>query len=446
MPAAPTADRLPPMTVVYGTDLSELSAAGARAAAALADRLGTELHLVHVLEAEGEDAGRREESARARLAAAADALRDGRPGVEIRERVLHGPAYDAIADFAEEREAELVMVSSRGRSSSPIFRLGGTSERLPLVCDRPVLVHRGGDAFERWASGDRPLRVLLGLDDSTASEGAIALVRRLREAGPCNVVVGRVYSVPEERERYGFHGVASWVEPDLEVERLLERDLRERLPELPGSGSLEYRTALGIGRQGDHLLHLAELEASDLVVLGSHQESGWGRLTSVAAVLLRFGDMAVATVPAAAGARDEAEAPDPLPVVRRVLAATDLSPFGDRAVRHAYGLVAGRPGAEVVLLHVVAERPDEAEERRLVAHLRERVPKAAHGVATRTRVLHGEDAAAEICAAGERLGADVVCIASHGRGGIVRAVLGSVAEAVVRGSRKPVLVVRPPDR
>lgn len=434
------------MTIVCGTDFSELAGAGARAAAAIARRLGTDLHLVHAVEPDGEEASRRTASARSRLAEAAAALREHQPGVEVRESTLDGPAYEAVSDFASEHDAELVVVASRGRSSSPIFRLGGTSERLPLVCDRPVLVHRGGVAFERWAAGDRPLRVLLALDDSTASEGAVRLVRRLREAGPCDVVVGRVYSVPEERERFGFEGFASWVEPDSDVERLLERDLRERLPELPGSGSLEYRAALGIGRRGDHLLHLAELEASDLVVLGSHQESGWGRLTSVAAVLLRFGDMAVATVPATAGAQGEDEAPGRLPAVRRVIAATDLSPFGDRAVRHAYGLVTGRPGAEVVLLHVAEEPPDEEEERRLVAHLRERVPKAARGVATRTTVLAGDDAAAEICAAGERLGADVVCIASHGRGGIARAVLGSVAEAVVRSSRKPVLVVRPPER
>ena len=368
--------------------------------------------------------------------------------------VLDGPAYEAVAEHASRRDAELVVVASQGRSSSPIFRLGGTSERLPLVCDRPVLVHRGGAAFESWAAGERPLRVLLGLDESAAAEGAIRLVRRLREAGPCDVVVGRVYSVPEARERYGLHGLASWVEPDPELERLIERDLRRRLPELPGAGSLEHRATLGIGRQGDPLLHLAELQRADLVVLGSHQETGWGRLTSVAAVLLRFGRMAVATVPAAARGGDEAEdegrtgsgAPAELPVVRRVLAATDFSPFGDRAIRHAYGLVAGRPDAEVVLLHVAEEPPDGDEEVELAARLRDRVPPAARSVVTHTLIRHGDDAAAEIRAAGERVGADAVCITSHGRGGVVRAVLGSVAESVVRGSRIPVLVVRPAER
>src|SRR5262249_14208631 len=41
------------------------------------------------------------------------------------------------------------------------------------------------------------------------------------------------------------------------------------------------------------------------------------------------------------------------------------------------------------------------------------------------------------------LEADLVVLATHGRRGLVRAVLGSVAEKVVRGSPCPVLVVRP---
>jgi len=39
--------------------------------------------------------------------------------------------------------------------------------------------------------------------------------------------------------------------------------------------------------------------------------------------------------------------------------------------------------------------------------------------------------------------ADLVVVGSHGRRGLARAVLGSVAEAIVRGSSVPVVVVRP---
>ena len=48
-----------------------------------------------------------------------------------------------------------------------------------------------------------------------------------------------------------------------------------------------------------------------------------------------------------------------------------------------------------------------------------------------------------IVAAERSLGADLVVMATHGRRGLARIVLGSVAERVVRGSSVPVLTVRP---
>lgn len=432
------------MSIVYGTDFSDLSTAGARGAAALARRFGVDLHLVHALEpGDGEEPEEeRDTRVRERLAAAAEELRERQHGLEVHTGVVHGPAYEALPEYADAHDANLLAVSSQGRSSSTLFRVGGASERLALAAERPVLVLREAEPFERWATGDRPLRVVLGVDESAASEGAIRFVRTLRQAGPCDVIAARVYFVPEERRRYGFHGVASWVDPDPELERLLVRDLRERLPELPGEGTLEHRVALGIGRQGDDLLHLAELEQADLVVVGSHQRGGLGRLTSVSSVLLHFGRMAVASIPAVAG---EETAPLGLPEMRRVAAATDLSPFANHAVRHAYALVAGREGAEVFLLHVAGKEPPSAEERTaLAARLRELVPQETSGIPTRTEILRGEDVAATVCAATERLGADALVIASHGETGVVRAVLGSVAREIVHGSRKPVLVVRPP--
>jgi nucleotide-binding universal stress UspA family protein len=50
----------------------------------------------------------------------------------------------------------------------------------------------------------------------------------------------------------------------------------------------------------------------------------------------------------------------------------------------------------------------------------------------------------EILAAAEQMDADAIVLASHGRGGVKRTVLGSVANAVARTSPRPVLVVHPP--
>ena len=51
----------------------------------------------------------------------------------------------------------------------------------------------------------------------------------------------------------------------------------------------------------------------------------------------------------------------------------------------------------------------------------------------------------EICAAADELGVDLIVIGTHGRGGLSHALLGSVAEKVVRKAPCPVLTVQPAD-
>jgi len=46
-----------------------------------------------------------------------------------------------------------------------------------------------------------------------------------------------------------------------------------------------------------------------------------------------------------------------------------------------------------------------------------------------------------ICAYAQRIGADLIVMGTHGRTGVSRAVLGSVAEAVVRHARCPVMTI-----
>jgi nucleotide-binding universal stress UspA family protein len=67
---------------------------------------------------------------------------------------------------------------------------------------------------------------------------------------------------------------------------------------------------------------------------------------------------------------------------------------------------------------------------------------ARRGRSVRTVVRSGQ-AAAEIlaCARAERV--DVIAMSSHGRSGLQRALLGSVAQAVVQKARLPVLLVGP---
>ena len=75
---------------------------------------------------------------------------------------------------------------------------------------------------------------------------------------------------------------------------------------------------------------------------------------------------------------------------------------------------------------MLAQAPLSAKARKVTAH-----------------IVRGEDAATAIAQTAARLGVDFITIASHGRSGITRALMGSVADRLLRATRKPVLVLRP---
>ncbi len=62
-------------------------------------------------------------------------------------------------------------------------------------------------------------------------------------------------------------------------------------------------------------------------------------------------------------------------------------------------------------------------------------------IPTETKVLIG-DPATEIVHLADQAGADLIIVGSHGRSGVTRLILGSVAESVVRHAHCPVLVCK----
>jgi nucleotide-binding universal stress UspA family protein len=434
------------MSIVCGTDLSERSRPALAAAAAIASLAREPLHVVHVVTAELLEADVRERlvaAAGVRLAREAERV-SGSVAGGVHRTVLTGHPVRELLSFAEARDATLVVVSSQGHAASPLFRLGGTSERIAVESPLPVLVVRDAAPFEGWARGDRPLRVLVGVDFTISSLSAVRWVRKLRRTGPCDVVFGHLYDGVDVLRRYGRGGIPSLVEPDPGVERLLARDVAAVVGDVGGAGQVAFRMHLALGRFADHLVELGEAERADVVVVGTHHRSGPARLWSVSSGVLHLAGMSVATVPTSPGTL---LGPEGLPEVKRVLVATDLSDSAGWAVTFAYALV-GRHGGDVHLLHVV-QSPRREEERaaadaELARRLRALAPSAAgrEGITTHVEITHGA-VVAEICAAAERVGADVVCVGSRGASGF-KALLGSAVAGVLRECARPVLVVRPP--
>jgi nucleotide-binding universal stress UspA family protein len=138
---------------------------------------------------------------------------------------------------------------------------------------------------------------------------------------------------------------------------------------------------------------------------------------------------------------------------RRILIAVDKGPVAAHAIEVGLDLAAALK-AQAAVIHVTAppvmyesdagipksELTELAREEgiALLAQLRENpaLPAFAH------EFLEGGDPATEIARAAQEWPADIIVMGSHGRGGISRVLLGSVAEQVVRHAPCPVLVVR----
>jgi nucleotide-binding universal stress UspA family protein len=128
------------------------------------------------------------------------------------------------------------------------------------------------------------------------------------------------------------------------------------------------------------------------------------------------------------------------PVFRSILLTTDGAPLSRVAVAHAARLVDHRAGT-IRILHVAVDAHRGAAEAEVEAIRRALVASGVASVETHTREGAPGDTIVDEARA---CGADVVAMATHGRSGLARTLMGSVADHVLRELRGvPVLLVRP---
>ena len=131
----------------------------------------------------------------------------------------------------------------------------------------------------------------------------------------------------------------------------------------------------------------------------------------------------------------------------RILVPLDGSDLAREIVPRVQEMAAAH-GAEVILLEVLpasgvlpktAAKEREEAEKHLMEIEQQLLDK---GMKARHSIRHGSDAAAEIVDYAEVNNIDLIAMSTHGRGGISRWVFGSVAARVLRGTDRPILLVR----
>lgn len=138
-----------------------------------------------------------------------------------------------------------------------------------------------------------------------------------------------------------------------------------------------------------------------------------------------------------------------------ILVPIDGSPLAERALRYA---IETFPAASITTLYVinpidsifVAETGglpaadvwyEKAQERAAAIHEDAKATAADYDVELTTVTEVGRPAR-EILEYADEHGIDQIVMGSHGRDGIERALLGSVAERVTRSARQPVTIIR----
>jgi nucleotide-binding universal stress UspA family protein len=295
-----------------------------------------------------------------------------------------------------------------------------------------------------------PGRILVPLDGSSLAERALPVAAELARLSGASVELVHVH-VPISPDPIHVEGLPVIDEHMHSLRRDHERAYLERLR---GGAGATASTALLDGPVAPGLAAHARAVGAWLIVLTTHGRGGLERLWlgSVADEVARVSPVPVLLV-----------RPEPPPAGRfaRVLVPLDGSKTSEAILEHAARLARLGSGAEIVLLQVVqplvaavwlpegavaAAAPQDdlpGRERRARESL-DAAARSLAGLRVRTRVEVAASVAAAILETAQAEGSDLVALATHGRSGLARVALGSVADKVVRASRTPVLLFRPP--
>ena len=297
--------------------------------------------------------------------------------------------------------------------------------------------------------------LLVPLDGSEFSERTLPLARGLAKATGASLHLAHVHvSHPPEH----FLSNTQFHYEGLDMEEYDARHRKEERAYLAEVASriedAEVDSALLEGQVADEIAEYAGKVGADMVLMTTHGHTGVSRmwLGSVADALVRQTSLPLLVIhPGHHG-----HVPSEVLSFKHILVPLDGSDLSTAVLGPATDL-AQATGAKITLCHVVSSSavlgarifpllPDDitpamAKARTYLESLAEEL--RADGLEVEAHVEDHEAPGRAIAAVADKLGADVIALATHGYGGLKRALLGSVADKVLRSSPLPLLVQRP---
>jgi nucleotide-binding universal stress UspA family protein len=293
-------------------------------------------------------------------------------------------------------------------------------------------------------------RIIAGIEDSEPSRAAVALAIRLASEHGGRLVLCHAVNWRPLITEVAASGAVIDPEPLIDDLRRDGVTLLASAQARAQAAGVDAVTCALEGEPAEQLLARATEEHCTLIVMGTHGRSGLENVLigSTTEAVLRGSAIPVLTVRAstkvAAGERR---------CFARIVAGIDDSEPSDAAIA-AVAAMPAEDRREVVFCSVAdgedlpggrgyywADVQEAVRDHAQVVVDRAVALARARGIAAEGAVLDGQTCEALIEAAATR-DADLIVVGSHGRRGLRRFFLGSVAECIVRRSSVPVLVAR----
>ncbi len=309
-------------------------------------------------------------------------------------------------------------------------------------------------------------KALVPLDGTEISEGIVPFVTQFARGLEMGVVLAKAIETdptgggPLNRLAAGLSELSEErLSAQAHLRESIEREERKRLDELADRMALEgvaAESAVGFGPASETIIRMAQESGCDLIAMSTRGRSvlGSGLLGSVTYKTMHQSPMPVlAITPERAGGRWDTDFG-----ISRIIVPLDGSEFAEAALPYA-AAIAGRMNMSMTLLQalsvdsliysdgyaisdVISQVEDEirAEARRYLYAIARQL--RGEGIDVGVEIVQGR-ASSEIADMARATSHNMIALATHGRSGMSRLLLGSVAEAVVRESGDPVLIVRP---
>lgn len=274
-------------TVLVPLDGSQLAERGLLAACRLARETGATLVLMRAVQFYGDtnenEAMELEVVREAQQYLQALEQRLERDGFTVRTEVLPALAARAILFAAEAQHADVISMSTHGRSGLRYALLGSVAEVVVRQSRRPILLVRAPDGPEQPAPATTPFRnILIPLDGTTLGEAALSYLATEQLGHAADVILLRTV-MPTMVAPMPLMSGEGAAELFRAAEAETERHRVEAEEYLATSGksflqATKWRTRVTIGDPVQEILGVASVEQADLIVMATHGRRGLDRL------------------------------------------------------------------------------------------------------------------------------------------------------------------------